>query len=58
MMDKQQTAVNDTEANNSFTDASKAPSDNIGEETVSEQHAAEEAENLEDADQHKHDDHI
>ncbi|KAE8037164.1 hypothetical protein FH972_009777 [Carpinus fangiana] len=58
MMDKQQTAVNDTEANNSFTDASKAPSDNIGEETVSEQYAAEEAENLEGADQHKHDDHI
>lgn len=58
MMDKQQTVVNGTEANSSFTDASKAPFDNKGEETVSEQYAAEEVENLEDAEQHKHDDHI
>ncbi|XP_059430721.1 uncharacterized protein LOC132164262 [Corylus avellana] len=58
MMDKQQTVDNDTEANNSFTDASKAPSDNVGKETVSEQYAAEGVENLEGADQHKHDDHI
>lgn len=58
MMDKQQTVDNETEANNSFTDASKAPSDNVGEETVSEQYAEEQVENLEGADQHKHDDHI
>ncbi|KAB1227646.1 Translocation protein sec62 [Morella rubra] len=66
MMEKQQTVVNGTEPNSSFPDASRkgpeetaAPSDSVGEETVVLEHYAPEViENLEDADQHKHDDHV
>ncbi|KAG6629927.1 hypothetical protein I3843_14G119300 [Carya illinoinensis] len=62
MMDKQQTVMNATEPNDSSPDASQSteemsPSDIISEETTSDQNEAEAFEHLDDADQHKRDDH-
>lgn len=63
-MEKQPTVINATEQNDSFSDAGKTsteegvpPSSKV-EETDTEQYEAEVIENVEDADQHKHDDHI
>ncbi|KAG6762321.1 hypothetical protein POTOM_032814 [Populus tomentosa] len=63
MMEKQPTVVNTTEPGN-FTDSGKtdsekeSPADDEGGETILEQHEDEETENIEDTDQHQHQDHI
>ncbi|KAK4608418.1 hypothetical protein RGQ29_001997 [Quercus rubra] len=64
MMEKQPTVINATEQNDSFSDAGKTspeegvpPSSKV-EETDTEQYEPEVIENVEDADQHRHDDHI
>ncbi|KAJ6895730.1 hypothetical protein NC651_022068 [Populus alba x Populus x berolinensis] len=63
MMEKQPTVVNTTEPSN-FTDSGKTdsekepPADDEGGETILEQHEDEETENIEDTDQHQHQDHI
>lgn len=63
-MEKQPTVINATEQNDSFSDAGKTspeegvpPSSKV-EETDTEQYEPEVIENVEDADQHRHDDHI
>jgi translocation protein SEC62 len=60
MMEKQQTVINATEPNDSFAgspEEAASPSSKV-EETYSEQYEAEVIENVEDAEQHKNDDHI
>ncbi|XP_075635652.1 uncharacterized protein LOC142607878 [Castanea sativa] len=64
MMEKQPTVINATEQDDSFSDAGKTspeegvpPSSKV-EETDTEQYEADVIENVEDAEQHKHDDHI